>query len=62
MTLNIFDDPVSCLRCQSTHTRVLTFSEQTNIWHWFLRCAACGHEWTIAKHARAERPAPVVHA
>jgi hypothetical protein len=54
MALDIFDDPVPCPRCHSTETRVLPFSEQITIWHWFLRCA-CGHEWTIAKHASARR-------
>jgi hypothetical protein len=31
---------------------VLAFSEQAHVHHWFLRCAVCGHVWTIDKKLR----------
>jgi hypothetical protein len=61
MAIDVFVDPLPCPKCNSTETRVLPFSEQDKIWHWFLRCSACGHEWTLAKQAKAVRPAPVPH-
>jgi hypothetical protein len=62
MNLDVFHAPRPCPKCNSTKTRVMTFSEQTKAWHWFLRCGACSHEWTLAKHEKAARVTPVAHA
>jgi hypothetical protein len=57
MTSDVFVDPVPCPKCKATEIRVLPFSEDIKVWHWFLRCVACGHEWTIAKKTNIGPPA-----
>ncbi len=42
-------DRLPCPKCGISDTRVLTFSTAATYWHWYLRCADCGHVWTIPK-------------
>jgi transposase-like protein len=62
MALDVLIGPVPCPKCKSIKNRVMPFSEQEKFWHWFLRCAACGYEWTVAKRTRTQLAARVVHA
>jgi rRNA maturation endonuclease Nob1 len=62
MISDVFVDPLPCPKCKAAEIRVLPFSEDIRVWHWFLRCVACGHEWTIPKHAQDAPPACGVHA
>jgi hypothetical protein len=41
-----------CPKCRNVETRVLPFSEQIRVRHWFVRCAVCDHVWTIDKKPR----------
>jgi Zn ribbon nucleic-acid-binding protein len=62
MTSDVFVDTVSCPKCKAIEIRVLPFSEESKVWHWFLRCVVCGHEWTIAKATKVGPPARAAHA
>jgi hypothetical protein len=42
---------LACSKCRNVKGRVLPFSEQLRYPRWFLRCAVCGHVWTIDKTA-----------
>jgi uncharacterized Zn finger protein len=41
-----------CPKCRNVETRALPFSEQIRVRDWFVRCAACGHVWTMDKKPR----------
>jgi uncharacterized Zn finger protein len=40
---------LACPKCTNVEARILPFSEQLAVQHWFLRCAVCGNVWTIDK-------------
>jgi len=40
---------LACPKCRNVEGRVLPFSERLGVQRWFLRCAVCGHVWTIDK-------------
>jgi hypothetical protein len=53
---------LGCPECQSPEVTVLPFSAgEASSRVWYLRCAACGHVWTLPKQVGAEPPAPLAH-
>jgi hypothetical protein len=40
---------LACPKCRNIEGGVLPFSERLGVQRWVLRCAVCGHVWTIDK-------------
>jgi transposase-like protein len=47
--LDLSPSSLACPKCRNVEGRVLPFSEKVGVQRWFLRCAVCGHVWTIDK-------------
>jgi uncharacterized Zn finger protein len=50
---------MQCPKCETGAINVLPFSA-TAAWVWYVRCAACGHVWTLPKAIAQSAPAPLL--
>jgi hypothetical protein len=48
-----------CPKCETGAINVLPFSA-TDAWVWYVRCAECGHVWTMPKALAQSAPAPLL--